>query len=275
MDNRIEIGKRIKQRREQLGWTQEQLGKKLWLNKSTIQRYESGIVAKIKIPILHAMAKQMNVDPKWLLLKTDIMGKFSQLLKKDGYIVSMAPAESYLDSSTDEFSLSLLYNYPEWEKKCPDFNYHGRNAYAYLLAKYSVDTFDFISVQLYEGYSHTLFKYKKNKQNLGIILYDLINSFIEGFVVDFSKEENSGMGKEIIKIPKEKIVIGLANGWAGDRFLFVNEKNKGAYNDDDILMKLVKQRNFLDLPEVDEINNTFSFQLNFPSVFIIICLKYT
>ena len=49
-----------------------------------------------------------------------------------------------------------------------------------------------------------------------------------------------------------------------------NEKNKGAYNDDDILMKLVKQRNFLDLPEVDDINNTFSFQLNFPSVFIII-----
>ena len=155
----------------------------------------------------------------------DIMGKFSQLLKKEGYIVSMAPAESYLDPTTDEFSLSLLYNYPEWEKECPDFNYHGRNAYAYLLAKYSVDTFDFISIQLYEGYSHTLFKYKKNKQNFGIILYDLINSFNEGFVVDFSKEENSGMEKEIIKIPLEKIVIGLANGWAGDRFLFVNEKN--------------------------------------------------
>ena len=72
----------------------------------------------------------------------DIMGKFSQLLKKEGYIVSMAPAESYLDPTTDEFSLSLLHNYLEWEKEVPEFNYHGRNVYAYLLAKYSIDTFE-------------------------------------------------------------------------------------------------------------------------------------
>ena len=155
----------------------------------------------------------------------DIMGKFSQLLKKEGYIVSMAPAESYLDPTTDEFSLSLLHNYLEWEKEVPEFNYHGRNVYAYLLAKYSIDTFDFISVQLYEGYTHTLYKYKKEKKDFGVILYDLINSYNEGYIVDFSKDEKSGLGKEIIKIPKEKIVIGLANGWAEERFLFVDEKN--------------------------------------------------
>ena len=155
----------------------------------------------------------------------DIMGQFSQKLKKEGYIVSMAPAESYLDPTTDEFSLSLLYNYPEWEKEVPEFKYHGRNVYAYLLAKYSIDTFDFISIQLYEGYSHTLYKYKKLKQNFGNILYDLIKQFNEGYIVDFSKDKNSGLGKEIIKIPLNKIVIGLANGWAGERFLFVDEKN--------------------------------------------------
>jgi chitinase len=155
----------------------------------------------------------------------DIMGKFSQLLKKEGYIVSMAPAESYLDPTTDEFSLSLLHNYLEWEKEVPEFNYHGRNVYAYLLAKYSIDTFDFISVQLYEGYTHTLYKYQKEKKDFGVILYDLINSYNEGYIVDFSKDEKSGLGKEIIKIPKEKIVIGLANGWAEERFLFVDEKN--------------------------------------------------
>jgi chitinase len=153
------------------------------------------------------------------------MGKFSQLLKNAGYIVSMAPAESYLDPTTDEFSLSLLHNYPEWKKEVPEFNYHGRNAYAYLLAKYSIDTFDFISVQLYEGYTHTLYKYQKEKKDFGVILYDLINSYNEGYIVDFSKDEKSGLGKEIIKIPKEKIVIGLANGWAEERFLFVDEKN--------------------------------------------------
>ena len=72
MDNKnIEIGKRIKQRREELGMTQEELGKELGLNKSTIQRYETGKIAKIKLPVIHAIAKQLRVNPEWLVLKTD------------------------------------------------------------------------------------------------------------------------------------------------------------------------------------------------------------
>lgn len=76
MDINKLIGERIKQRREQLGFTQELLGDSLSLNKSTIQRYEAGIVKKIKLPILHALAKELNVDPNWLALKTDEMGQF-------------------------------------------------------------------------------------------------------------------------------------------------------------------------------------------------------
>ena len=49
-----------------------------------------------------------------------------------------------------------------------------------------------------------------------------------------------------------------------------NEKNQNTNNDDDILMKLVKQRNFKDLPEVNDIKLKFSFQVNFPSIFIIL-----
>ena len=48
-----------------------------------------------------------------------------------------------------------------------------------------------------------------------------------------------------------------------------NEKNN-IFNDDDILMKLVKQRNFIDIPEVNDIEHKFSFQLYFPSIFIIL-----
>lgn len=77
MDNKIEIGNRIKFRREQLGMTQEQLGAKLGLNKSTIQRYEKGIVEKIKLPVIQAMAKELNVNPNWLVLKTDDMGQYT------------------------------------------------------------------------------------------------------------------------------------------------------------------------------------------------------
>ena len=74
-DNKI-IGIRIKQRREQLNLTQEELGTHLSLNKSTINRYESGEVQKIKIPILHALAEFLDVDPNWLALKTNDMGSF-------------------------------------------------------------------------------------------------------------------------------------------------------------------------------------------------------
>ena len=79
----IMIGNRIRQRREKLGLTQEELGNKLLLNKSTIQRYETGKIATIKLPILHAIAKQLNVDPDWLALKTDEMGVFEP--KDDWY----------------------------------------------------------------------------------------------------------------------------------------------------------------------------------------------
>lgn len=73
MDKNKEIGSRIRQRRTEMNMTQEELGKKLGLNKSTIQRYEIGTIASIKLPILQAMAEQLCVNPDWLALKTDVM----------------------------------------------------------------------------------------------------------------------------------------------------------------------------------------------------------
>ncbi len=70
MDN-IEIGGRLKQAREKRNMTQEELGKLLGLNKSTIQRYESGQVKKIKLPVLENIAEILGVNPSWLILKTD------------------------------------------------------------------------------------------------------------------------------------------------------------------------------------------------------------
>ncbi len=137
-----------------------------------------------------------------------LMGLISQLAKRAGYLVAMAPAESYLDPTTELFDLTLTHTYPEWDRLQPAFRYHGHNTYAYLLARYGttalpllssalpealpkplpvaategvgegaaevvaegvaagvaagvaegegevVPTFDFVTVQLYEGYSH-------------------------------------------------------------------------------------------------------------------------
>ena len=79
MDKKIEIGNRIKDCREQAGITLEELGNKIGLNKSTVQRYESGKVERIKIPVLQAIAKELNVDPLYLSLKTNKKGTFDTI----------------------------------------------------------------------------------------------------------------------------------------------------------------------------------------------------
>ena len=65
-------------------------------------------------------------------------------------LVSMVPAQSYLDESSSSFNPSLLNAYADWK---PNFTYHGRNCYAYVLAAAPPSTFDLVTIQLYESWS--------------------------------------------------------------------------------------------------------------------------
>lgn len=163
----------------------------------------------------------------------DLMGVMSQLAKQDGYIVSMAPAESYLDVTTGEYDRNLTHNYPEWETLQPNFTYHGRNVYGYLLAYYGVtllkdssnqtrSTFDFISIQLYEGYTHAVY----NVSVLGTAASDYLIRYIpllyNGWNVSLSDTPAH------LSIPSTQLVIGLANGWAdGSKTLLVWPEEAG------------------------------------------------
>lgn len=62
-----EIGERIKLARIDRGLTLNDVAKVLGMNKSTIQRYESGAVDKIKLPVLEALAMFLCVNPAWLI----------------------------------------------------------------------------------------------------------------------------------------------------------------------------------------------------------------
>lgn len=95
-DITIKIGERIQARRKELDLTQEAIANKLSLNKSTIARYESGAVEKIKLPIIQAMAQILDVNPDWLALKTDKKGCYAdctditkniQLSKHEAYLI--------------------------------------------------------------------------------------------------------------------------------------------------------------------------------------------
>lgn len=170
----------------------------------------------------------------------DTIGELSQTLKRNGYLVAMAPAESYLDPSTSEFSLSLRHNHAEWENSQPNFFYRGRNTYAYLLSRYGetttdladeggetcIDTFDFITIQLYEGYSHGKWRIRYSPDSITPAVYvdELVKSLEAGWSVNFSDVPELDYGSQSVEVPSSKLVIGLANGWAGEpenKFLLI------------------------------------------------------
>jgi hypothetical protein len=210
----------------------------------------------------------------------DFMGKFSQMAKQDGYIVSMAPAESYIDVTTSAFDLDLNHTYPEWMTLQPNFEYHGRNVYAYLLEYYGetmvetrktgekedeeglkeedtqvkeeqgedvelvpCKTFDWVMIQLYEGFSHAEYNTTILGQSPVDYLMQYMQRIYNGWHIEFGEDvakrfdrntrgESPPPAASFLNIPNTELVIGLANGWAGDgKFLLIYPEDVGsAYN---------------------------------------------
>ena len=65
------MGLRIKQKRTEKNITQDDLAKNLGLNKSTIQRYETGKIKAVKLPVIEAMARMLHVNPAWFIGKSE------------------------------------------------------------------------------------------------------------------------------------------------------------------------------------------------------------
>ena len=61
------MGKRIKQKREELGLTLEELGQQLGVNKSTVSKWERGEVENIKRSLISKMSTIFHVAPDWLM----------------------------------------------------------------------------------------------------------------------------------------------------------------------------------------------------------------
>ena len=144
------------------------------------------------------------------------MVEISRLMKSDGYIVTMAPPQSYLDFNTSNFSRFVNLTVPDrrWHK---DFHYFGCNVYAYILAKCG-DCIDLISLQLYESFSDAAMSVFFD----GMAADDYLFSFVWDHVVirdqsvyiDFSQDPSLEMQGQKVEIPLSKLVLGLANGWA-------------------------------------------------------------
>lgn len=73
IDRNKEIGNRIKQAREAKELTLQEVADIVGVAKSTIQRYESGSISKIKLPVIESIANALNVSPLWITLKSNSM----------------------------------------------------------------------------------------------------------------------------------------------------------------------------------------------------------
>lgn len=63
----MNIGQKIKEQRELLNLTQEELGKACGTTKQTIFKYETGIVTNIPMDRLCIIADKLRVTPSWLM----------------------------------------------------------------------------------------------------------------------------------------------------------------------------------------------------------------
>ena len=185
---------------------------------------------------------------KFTLESLDIMADFSYHAKrKYGMIVSMAPAESYLDAMADErsidttFSLRLDFLPRAWTSsmyasdedrkmiQSVGFSHAGRQCYAYVIAKAGVDVFDWISIQLYEAYSPFAHDLSRRKVEPIDALMKRINTLAHGYTV--TNIPALPFSEYVVKIPLNKLVFGVANRWAdGVKFCEVEPKwLKAAY----------------------------------------------
>jgi repressor LexA len=96
----ILIGQRIKSERERQELTQGFIADKIGVVTSTIQRYETGNIKKIKIPVINAIASVLGVNPSWLLglkVEKDIHSNSAtnraDRIKEDGSVYAIPNSE--------------------------------------------------------------------------------------------------------------------------------------------------------------------------------------
>ena len=92
-----QVGERIRERRTELRLSMSQLGDRLSVNKSTIQRYETGGVDPERTILIVPIAEALETTPEWLTGKSDAKEFDSYTLCKKAIEQHIS---DYLDSMT-------------------------------------------------------------------------------------------------------------------------------------------------------------------------------
>lgn len=83
----IDIGKRIKTRRKELGISAEDLADTIGKDKTTVYRYERGAIEKVPTSVLVGIAKALHTTPEYLMGWEDDPIDYEDWLNEEGYTV--------------------------------------------------------------------------------------------------------------------------------------------------------------------------------------------
>mmetsp|Transcript_95756 Transcript_95756/g.298197 ORF Transcript_95756/g.298197 Transcript_95756/m.298197 type:complete len:376 (+) Transcript_95756:94-1221(+) len=140
-----------------------------------------------------------------------LMVDMSVAAKRRGLVVTMVPAESYLDVTSSSFNRSLRFAYADWH---PEFRYHGMNCYAYVLAAAPPGTFDLVIVQLYESYSRAGQALHQRGVPGADHLRSWIPTLLAGWNVSFGDPRLPLRGWREVRVRPDQLVVGLSFGSA-------------------------------------------------------------
>lgn len=76
----MNVGKRIRQRRVEIGMTVDELANKIGKNRATIYRYENGDIENLPLPVLEPIAKALGIEPSDLLSTSETISTEEKII---------------------------------------------------------------------------------------------------------------------------------------------------------------------------------------------------
>ena len=195
-----QVGERVKERRTELNLSMGDLGKRLGVNKSTIQRYESKGVDPEKRYLVISLADALLTTPEWLT-------GLSEDKEYDGYTKSKMKLDEHLESFLKEMDSVV-----------------GSEAYQQFLAGHLCNIIDLYSVYAVhfaramekadrvgadEGLKESLMRYaiesgviveQVYQKEMGPIIEDM-KRYMDGLLHIYDKGKGGKLTSEMFRLP--------------------------------------------------------------------------
>lgn len=114
MDNK-ELGLRLASRRNELHLTLKDVANRVGIASSTVLRYEQGNVSKIKLPVIEAISKALNVNPAWVCGKSNdkllpVKNNIEVRDEQDNLVVLDEETHNIIDSLRSRPEMKTLFS---------------------------------------------------------------------------------------------------------------------------------------------------------------------